>query len=79
MATAPNASQTSSDTSAPVSSTNGTSGSPRRPAAVPNASPPTNAAIKPLPCSATAEAYAHTARPSTAAPANPSAAQPRRR
>jgi hypothetical protein len=30
MATAPNASQTSSDTSAPVSSTNGTSGSPRR-------------------------------------------------
>jgi hypothetical protein len=79
MATAPNASQTSSDTSAPVSSTDSTSGSPRRRAAAPNANPPTNAAIKPLPCSATAEAYAHTARLSTAAPANPSAAQPRRR
>jgi hypothetical protein len=31
-ATAPNASQTSKDTSAPVSSTNGTKGSPGRPA-----------------------------------------------
>ena len=77
-ATAPNASHTSSDTSAPVSSTNGTSGWPRRPAVLANARPPVNAAMKPLPCRATAEAYAHTAKPSTAAPAKPSAAQSRR-
>ena len=54
--TAPNASQTSRDTSAPVSSTNGINGSPRRPPVVPNASPPMNAAMKPLPLSATADA-----------------------
>jgi len=54
--TAPNDSQTSKDTRAPVSSTNGTSGSPRRPPAVPNASPATNAAMNPLPCTATADA-----------------------
>src|SRR6266498_1841031 len=78
-ATAPNASQTSSDARAPASSTNGTSGAPRRPPVVPNASPPVNAAMKPLPCSASAHAYAHSASASTAEPAKPSAAQPRRR
>src|SRR5215469_18013261 len=54
--TAPNASQTSKDTRAPISSTNGTNGSPRRPPVVPNASPPTNAAMNPLPSTATADA-----------------------
>ena len=50
------ASQTSTDTSAPVSATNGTNGSPSRPPVVPNASPPANAAMNPLPCIATADA-----------------------
>src|SRR6202012_5574963 len=77
-AIAPTPSHTSSDTSAPVSSTNGTSGWPRRFAVLANASPPVNAAMKPLPCRATAEAYAQTARPRTADPAKPSATQSRR-
>lgn len=50
-ARAPNASHTSSDIRPPVSSANGTSRSPRCPPAAPNASPPTDAAMKPLPCS----------------------------
>jgi len=42
--------------SPPVSSTNGTSRSLRRPPVAPKASPPANAAMKPLPCSASAQA-----------------------
>src|SRR3984957_12266451 len=76
---APNESQTSRDARAPVSSTNGTSDWPGWPAVVPNARPPTNAEMNPLPPSAPADAYAHAARPSTAGPAKPSATQPRRR
>ena len=57
MATAPNASQISSDTRAPVSSTNGTSGSPRRRQRRTPAR--RRGGDESLPCSATAEAYAH--------------------
>ena len=55
-ATTPNDNQTSSETSAPVSSTNGISRSPRCPPMAPKASPPTKAAMKPLPCNASAQA-----------------------
>ena len=54
--TAPNASHTNSDTRALVSSTNGTSRSPRWPPVVLNARPPVNAAMKPLPWRASAQA-----------------------
>ena len=55
-ATAPNASQTSRDTSAPVSSTNGINGSPRLLARRSEREPASNAAMNPLPPSATADA-----------------------
>ncbi len=48
-AIAPNVSHTSSETRPLASSTNNSSAGPRLPAVAPNASPPTNAAMKPLP------------------------------